>query len=253
MIAQLTDESRYARFLEACEGKLYFGCVLPLHVKLFSKSQPSRFFAGPGLAMELDGGNAVMTGVCDPEELASFLRLCGVTSLMTDGPAPAGWALERMHHLFALEPGGALALPAADEALWASLALDREPRAGRVAEWLFPDRSQRRADFYSELCTKRCRGLARVWTLERDGAIQATVGAYALYGGEAYMACGQVAGALRGRGIGGRLIVSMAGGLAAEGWRVSFLCAEERVRFYTRLGFAPRGVIARYTAPPEEK
>lgn len=249
MIAQLTDESRYARFLEACQGKPYFGCMLPLHVKLFSKSQPGRFFAGPGLAMELTGTKADLTGVCDPEELASFLRLCGVTSLMTDGPAPTGWELDRMHHLFALEAGAALPLPAADEALWASLTLDRTPRPGAVADRLFPSRPQRRDDFYSELCTKLNHGVARVWALERDKGIVCTVGAYALHAGEAYMACGETAESLRGRGIGGRLIVSMANELAAGGWRVTFLCADERVRFYTRLGFTEHGTLARYAAP----
>ncbi len=251
MIAQLTGESSCARFLQACEGKPYFGCVLPLEAQLFCKSQPGRFFAGPGLALELRGGKADAAGVYDPEELASFLRLCGVTSLMTGGPAPAGWGLERMYRLFALEAGRALPLPAADEALWQSLTLNREPKAGPVADCLFPARPRQRDDFYSELCTKRNHGAARVWTLEQDGAIICTVGAYALHAGEAYMACGQTAPALRGRGIGGRLIVQLANELAAGGWRVTFLCVEERIRFYTRLGFAPCGQIARYAAPPQ--
>lgn len=249
MIAQLTDESRYARFLEACEGKPYFGCVMPLHARLFAKNQPCRFFAGPGLALELRGRTAELTGTCDVEELASFLRLCGVGALLTDGAAPAGWRLQRVHHRFVLEAGGALPLPPADEALWAGLSLDRAPKAGRIAEWLFPDRPQRRDDFYSELCTKRNHGAAQVWALEQSGRIVCTVGAYALYGGEAYMACGQTDEALRGRGVGGRLIVQLANELAAQGWCVSFLCADERVPFYTRLGFAPRETLPRYAAP----
>lgn len=52
--------------------------------------------------------------------------------------------------------------------------------------------------------------------------------------------------ALRGKGIGGRLIVEMANSLAAEGLRPVFLCAPERVRFYTRLGFAKQAEYARY-------
>ena len=50
----------------------------------------------------------------------------------------------------------------------------------------------------------------------------------------------------RGKGIGGRLIVEMANSLAAEGLRPVFLCAPERVRFYTRLGFAKQAEYARY-------
>lgn len=251
MIAQFTDERCYARFLEACEGKPYFGCVLPLHALLFGQSQLGRFFAGPGMALELRGRTAEMTGACDAEELASFLRLCGVESLLTDGTVPAGWRLQRVHHRFVLEAGSALPLPPADEALWGSLTLDRAPKAGRIAAWLFPDRPQRRDDFYSELCTKRNHGAAQVWALEQSGRIVCTVGAYALYHGEAYMACGQTEPELRGRGVGGRLIVQLANELAAQGWRVSFLCADERVPFYTRLGFAPRETLPRYAAPEE--
>ena len=50
----------------------------------------------------------------------------------------------------------------------------------------------------------------------------------------------------KGKGIGGRLIVEMANSLAAEGLRPVFLCAPERVRFYTRLGFAKQAEYARY-------
>ena len=113
---------------------------------------------------------------------------------------------------------------------------------------LFPDRPGKRDDFYSELCSKRSRGLARVWTLEREGEIVCTVGAYALADGQAYMACGATAEALRGRGIGGRLIVGMAHALSAEGWMPVFLCSPERVHFYTRLGFERLGEYARYTS-----
>ena len=123
-----------------------------------------------------------------------------------------------------------------------------EPAAGKTAEMLFPDRPGKRDDFYSELCSKRSRGLARVWTLEREGEIVCTVGAYALADGQAYMACGETAEALRGRGIGGRLIVGMANALSAEGWMPVFLCSPERVHFYTRLGFERLGEYARYTS-----
>ena len=75
-----------------------------------------------------------------------------------------------------------------------------------------------------------------------------TVGAYALADGQAYMACGETAEALRGRGIGGRLIVGMANALSAEGWMPVFLCSPERVHFYTRLGFERLGEYARYTS-----
>ena len=50
----------------------------------------------------------------------------------------------------------------------------------------------------------------------------------------------------KGKGIGGLLIVEMANSLAAEGLHPVFLCAPERVRFYSRLGFAKQAEYARY-------
>ena len=111
---------------------------------------------------------------------------------------------------------------------------------------LYPADPTRQADFYSELCTKRSRGRAVAWTLEQGSTVVCTVGAYALCNGQAYMACGQTAEPLRGKGIGGLLIVEMANSLAAEGLHPVFLCAPERVRFYTRLGFAKQAEYARY-------
>ncbi len=71
-------------------------------------------------------------------------------------------------------------------------------------------------------------------------------GAYAIANGQAYMACGQTAEELRGKGIGGRLIVQLANELSAEGLQRVFLCSPERVHFYTRLGFEKLGEYARY-------
>ena len=163
-------------------------------------------------------------------------------------PPPTGWKRARTLSVFSLPPGRQLPLPEADAALWQSLEKNTEPAAGKTAEMLFPDRPGKRDDFYSELCSKRSRGLAHVWTLEREGEIVCTVGAYALADGQAYMACGETAEALRGRGIGGRLIVGMANALSAEGWMPVFLCSPERVHFYTRLGFERLGEYARYTS-----
>ena len=81
------------------------------------------------------------------------------------------------------------------------------------------------------------------------GQTLCTVGAYAVANGQAYMACGQTAEPMRGKGIGGRLIVQMANALAAEGEHPVFLCAPERVHFYTRLGFAKLGEYVRFAAP----
>lgn len=117
-----------------------------------------------------------------------------------------GWQKTCDHTIFGLAAGEQLPLPAqteAQKALWDSLTFVEDPASGPVAENLFPDRPARRDDFYSELCTKRSRGKALVWTLEQGGNIVCTVGAYALCNGQAYMACGQTAEALRGQRVGG--------------------------------------------------
>lgn len=252
MIAQVTTDRQRRRFENACRGKLCFDAMLPLALRLLGKAQPGRFFAGPTLALDVGGNTAWAAGHANPDELASFLNFCGCKAVILDEaecPPPTGWTRARTHTIFGLAAGEQLSLPAqteAQKALWDSLTRDEEPASGPVAEVLFPDRPARRDDFYSELCTKRSRGKARVWTLNQNRKIVCTVGAYALGNGQAYMACGQTEEALRGQKIGGRLIVEMANALAAEGQRPVFLCSPERVHFYTQLGFHPLGTLARY-------
>ena len=251
MIAQVKTPRQRQRFFNACREKLCLGATMPLALSLFGKSQPGRFFAGPTLALDVGGSTAWLAGHANPDELAGFLNFCGCEAVVLDEagcPPPTGWKRAKILSVFGLPPGWQLPLPEADAALWQSLEKNTEPAAGKTAEMLFPDRPGRRDDFYSELCSKRSRGLARVWTLEREGEIVCTVGAYALADGQAYMACGETAEALRGRGIGGRLIVGMANALSAEGWMPVFLCSPERVHFYTRLGFERLGEYARYTS-----
>lgn len=249
MIAQVNTEERRARFANACRGKPVLGATLPLDLALFGKSQPWRFYAGPTLALELSGSMAWLAGHANPEELASFLAFCGCENAILDEaecPPPNGWQKAEMLTVFGLAPGRTLPLPAADEALWGQLAFDREPPALTVARALYPADTARQEDFYSELCSKRTRGKALVWALQQGSEMVCTVGAYALANGQAYMACGQTARPLRGKGIGGRLIVRMANELATEGYRPVFLCSPERVHFYTRLGFAKLGEYAKY-------
>lgn len=168
-------------------------------------------------------------------------------------PTAAGWCKAETLTVFGLAPGKALPLPAADETLWAGLTLDREPSAMDVARALYPADTAKQEDFYSELCTKRTRGKALVWALRQRSETICTVGAYTLANRQAYMACGQTAQPLRGKGIGGRLIVQMANELAAKGEHPVFLCSPERVHFYTRLGFEKLGEYARYEQTPSVK
>lgn len=250
MIAQAATTERRARFLKACRGAPALGALMAVDFELFGKAMPGRFYSGPTAAIDTGGRTAKIAGHANPEELAGFLGFCGCGAVILDEahcPPPTGWRKAETLTVFSLAKGEALPLPPVDAALWASLTLDREPAAGAVARFLFGAQgSAQRDDFYSELCTKRAHGKGFVWALRQNGQIVCTVGAYALYGGQGYMACGKTAEELRGRSIGGRLIVQMANGLAAEGLRPVFMCSPERVRFYTRLGFANSGELARY-------
>ena len=256
MIAQVSTKQRRIRFENACRGRWVLGAALPLDLALFGKSQPWRFYAGPTLALELSGSTAWAAGRANPEELAGFLAFCGCESVILDEaecPPPAGWHRAETLTVFGLAPGRILPLPAVDDALWVQLTLDREPSAMAVARALYPADTAKREDFYSELCTKRTRGKALAWALRQGSETVCTVGAYALANGQAYMACGQTAEPLRGKGIGGRLIVQMANELAAEGQHPVFLCSPERVHFYTRLGFEKLGEYVRYEQTPSVK
>ena len=256
MIAQVKDAKRRTRFANACRGLPVLDALLPLDCALFRKSQPWRFYAGPTLALELSGSTAWLAGHANPAELASFLSFCGCESAILDEtvcPPPDGWRKAETLTVFALPQAGPLPLPAVDEALWTQLTLCREASAARVAEALYPAGFTRQADFYSELCTKRTRGKALVWALRQRSETICTVGAYTLANRQAYMACGQTAQPLRGKGIGGRLIVQMANELAAKGEHPVFLCSPERVHFYTRLGFEKLGEYARYEQTPSVK
>ena len=231
MIARVNTPARRARFRNACRGRWVLDALLPLDQQIFGKSQPGRFYAGPTLALELSGRTAWAAGHANPEELASFLAFCGCGSVILDEgicPPPTGWHRAETLTVFGLAPGKVLPLPAVEDALWSSLTLDAQPPAMTVAQALYPTDPARRDDAYSELCSKRSRGRAMVWALQQGG---------------------QTAEPLRGKGIGGRLIVQMANALAAEGKHPVFLCAPERVHFYTRLGFAKLGEYVRFAAP----
>lgn len=256
MIARADTPRRRGRFLRAVRGAPCLEVLLPVELALFGRSQPGRFFAGPRLAVDLGGGegaDALAAGGANPEELASFLGFCGCRSVLTDGAAPAGWRRAGTLHAFALAAGEKLALPPADEALWAALTLDQAPRPGELAAFLYPEGGARRDDYYSALCSKRSRGLACVWALrDGGGAVAATIGAYAVRGGQAYLACGCTAEALRGRGVGGRLAAAFANSLTGRGLSPCLLCWPERAALYGRLGFAPKGTLGRYISTGKE-
>ena len=243
---------RIEKAVRECEG--FDEAALPIqHADNMQHAvELARAAAKPGDIIILSPASASFDLYPNFEVRGRFLAFCGCGSVILDEgvcPPPTGWHRAETLAVFGLAPGKVLPLPAVEDALWSSLTLDAQPPAMTVAQALYPTDPARRDDAYSELCSKRSRGRAVVWALQQDGQTVCTVGAYAVANGQAYMACGQTAEPLRGKGIGGRLIVQMANALAAEGEHPVFLCAPERVHFYTRLGFAKLGEYVRFAAP----
>lgn len=208
---------------------------------------PVRFFVLDGAALALYGENAWLCGSpVSPEaweELRDFLRFVGVRRLRCTAAAPAGWQEETSLCCCALPQKRPLPLATPP----AGTRLDRQPPVGEVADFLFAEDRTRRDDFYAATCPALARGLARLWALRGPaGEMLSTVGAYALWEGEAYMAMGQTLAGQRGRGLGGWLIPALANELAAEGWQPTFLCKPKRRRFYERLGFLCKGEYKQY-------
>ncbi len=242
MIAQVTNETYAEWYQTACAGKPYFGCVMPVQLELFGKASGC-YFAGEEIAIDANGNKAIACGVADPEELESFLAFLDKHELLTDGAMPKGWHEKEQLHLFALEAGKSLPVPPQPDALL----LNEMPSPFKIAQFLFGNQPEKQDDFYSELCTKRNHGKAIVWSLEQEGKIISTVGAYALHNGQAYLACAETVAQMRGQGIGGWLIATMANMLSAQGWRVVLLAKQEREHFYRRLGFAHLGTLTVYS------
>ena len=84
MIAQVTNRRQQQRYLRACGDRLCLGATMPLALRLFGRSQPGRFFAGPTLALDVGGSTAFLAGHANPEELAGFLAFCGCSGVILD-------------------------------------------------------------------------------------------------------------------------------------------------------------------------
>lgn len=250
MIARADTPPRRRRFLAACGDSPVLGCVLPVQLAVFGRHSGC-LFAGPAIAIDANGDTALAAGRCDPAELASFLGFLGCGRLLTDGPAPAGWAAADTRLIYTLAPGASLPLPP----LAPGLRLSTEASPGAAAALLFGADPARQQEAYAQLCAKRNHGMARVWAVQAGDTVVSTVQAAAIWRDRAYMASGLTAPAWRGKGVGGHLIAAMANALAAEGKRVSFACRPALAPFYDRLGFVRSGALTLYAAPdaPEEE
>ena len=253
-IREVSTAADRAAFAVAVAGKPFFGALFGRDLALWAGNAgaPTKLYTLPDAALAISGRSAQLCGaVQNWEELVLFLQFAGVEKLTADRPAPLP-PLQTLH-LYGLAAGQSLPLVSKEPP--AGLRLQTAPAIGPVADLLFPEpaRAARRDAFYSETCTAVAHGLARLWALTgADGGLVSMVGAYAMVDGEAYLATGETVPERRGRGIGGWIIASAANALAAEGWRVTLLCEENRRRFYTRLGFAPAGAYPRYRLDPPQ-
>ena len=237
MIAALQTPEQKKLFSDCVRGKPYFGALLGRDLALWADNPgaPVKLFWADGAALAVSGRGAQLCGVPQNyEETDAFLRFAGAERVTCSVPPPC-WTLHRMLYLYTLEAG--CRLPAGimpTGLLWRD-----DPSVMEIAGHLFEGEPERIEAFYSETCTAVAHGYAQVAALyDADGRQVSTVGAYAMCGGEAYMAMGETVENLRGQGIGGWLIVSFANRLSGQGWRVSFLCEEKRRHFYDSLGFA---------------
>ena len=255
MIQALSNAAQEQAFLQTVSGKPYFRALLGRDAALWTGNPgaPTRLFTLPGGALALSGRSAQLccNGARTPdwEELALFLRFAGVERVTANLRPPETWPLRRDLYLYTLAPGGQLPVPP----LLPGLHIDRNPSMQAISAELFPEDPERQDAFYSESCTALNHGYARVLAVcDGTGKMVCTVGAYAICDGEAYMAAGETRPDLRGRGIGGHLIVTLANELAAQGYTVTFLCEEKRRHFYDRLGFVCNLTYGQYLLPPQD-
>lgn len=255
MIQAISDAVGKQMLLQAVAGKPYFRALLGRDAALWTDNPgaPTRLFTLPGGALALSGSSAQLccngTEQPDWEELSLFLRFAGVERLTMNVQPPETWPLRRDLYLYTLAPGECLPVPP----LLPGLRIDRSPSMQTISEELFPGEPERQEHFYSESCTALNHSYARVLAVcDGAGEMICTVGAYAICNGEAYMAAGETRADLRGQGIGGHLIVTLANELAAEGYTVTFLCEDKRRHFYDRLGFVHTLTYGQYLLPPQD-
>lgn len=249
MICAVKNEAARRRYQAALAGGPT-ACSLGARCAAFAAAPAFgwRFFTGgegeAPLALAVRGQAAQLAGGADPEELALLLKMLRVRSLrIEEGTPPLGWREERQLAVFRLAAGGRLPLPPQP----AGFTLETEPSLWEVADLLAQDREmaaaggEARDNFYADACAMKNRGFACIWAARFGGRLAATAGAYALWGGGAYLSAVETAPPLRRRGAGRWLVAALANELAGRGLAVGLLCAPGREPFYTALGFCGQG------------
>lgn len=252
MITAAADALQRQQYLRAVQQRDFFRAALGMRLALFADKPAAgwRFYTaerGVCAALAVHGGAAFACGGWDAGELDVFLRFLQVETLLA--PPELRWPGSTAVPLygFALPAGGQLP-PRPFPAGVTVQAPDSLREAAQLLWGGTPAAQDGTADnFCAELCAARNHGMAELRLACCGAQPAATVSACAIFAGEAYLAAGETAPALRGQGIGSALIVSLANSLAARGLRVTLLCEAPLCAHYARLGFAPAATLLRQT------
>lgn len=250
MIRTVQTEQDARAFSARIQGQLYFQSAMGMRLALFGQKPGSgwRFCLTDGGGLMLRGNSAQLCGACrdadEGEELAFFLRFCGVETLLCrEGDNfPPDWPSPQLRTAFRLPRGESLPgipprpeLDTLRQAAPRGMAFDPAPRVWEAARLLFARREEQES-FYSDSCTAIAHGMGQTWALRTpEGALAATVSCCADYGGEAYVAAGMTAPDWQGRGLGAWLIAAMMA-YKARTADALLLCEPSLCGFYERMG-----------------
>lgn len=240
MIVTVHTLAQKRQFLAAARRDPLLHALLGRDLTLWADNPgaPVRLFLAGEAALSVSSNSAWLAGAPDdPEELASFLRFVGVENLYTAARDPAtDFRLAGRERGYCLPPGRTLPQPPLPQ----GFVLDTDLGAGAAASLLFPYSAADRDGFYSRTCTAVNHGLARLWGLrDARGQLAATVGADALFAGQAYLSLLCTAPCYRRRGLGSWLVLAISNALSVRGWQCVFLSEAHNVDFYQKLGYVP--------------
>lgn len=188
-------------------------------------------------ALLVQGGGALLCGRLEEtqqEELAAFLQFSGVHALTGRLCALPGWEGQQLVEMM-LQPGE---LPSAPLPEGTTLCTDPQlwplRERGLLPDTVDPD------GWYADACARRARGLAEIWTVEREGCPIATAGLYSLRGAPfgGYLSGVFTHPSERGRGIALALISRL---IQKRAVPIRLLCRPPLTQFYSRVGFVPTG------------
>lgn len=251
MIARVTEGDREAFAALLQRDPLFGGRIATAFDCWGEHPRACGFYrAGRSAALLVQGGGALLCGrqeAAEAEELAAFLRFAGVERLCSRGICPPGWQQRALVEMELRQPPAADGAAGPDPFLPQGAHLERQPslwrlRESGLLEGADPD------GWYADACARRARGLALIWTVERDGVPLSTAGLYSLRPDGAYLTAVATRPGARGHGYAAALVLGLS--RTCGGRPVRLLCGEPLRGFYEKLGFAASGTAVEAVCPP---